>query len=165
MSRGRRRGLRPGCGKCRGRFVGKPAWSPDAATGPQAAARVTGRSGFCYFAGGAYRTCGSVHLSEKNASGAGKKNQYSGKSSCLFGFPGCIISDQEFSASSGRSFRTSDLFKPGSHGSSVFRMLWRITADPERKVCNGDYRENILGALEKTWRRSGKYIGEQGSTG
>ena len=33
MSRGRRRGLRPGCGKCRGRFVGKPAWSPDAALG------------------------------------------------------------------------------------------------------------------------------------
>ncbi len=49
VSQGRRSSRRPGCGKRRGRFACKPAWLPDAARGPQAAARVTGRSGFCCF--------------------------------------------------------------------------------------------------------------------
>lgn len=49
VSQGRRSSRRPGCGKRRGRFACNPAWSPDAARGPQAAARVTGRSGFCCF--------------------------------------------------------------------------------------------------------------------
>ena len=49
MSRGRRGCCRPGCGKRRGRFAGNPAWSPDAATGPQAAARVRGRTAFAAF--------------------------------------------------------------------------------------------------------------------
>lgn len=45
VSQGRRSSRRPGCGKRRGRFACKPAWLPDAARGPQAAARVTGWNG------------------------------------------------------------------------------------------------------------------------